>query len=106
GEITTENTVTISHASPALHLGQQCFEGLKAYRTKDGSVQLFRPDQNGERMMRSADQVMLPPYPVEDFVAAAKAVVKANQEWVPPYGTGATLYLRPFLFGSGAVVGV
>ncbi|MGO4927546.1 branched-chain amino acid aminotransferase [Fundicoccus sp. Sow4_D5] len=106
GEITTENTVTISHASPALHLGQQCFEGLKAYRTKDGSVQLFRPDQNGERMMRSADQVMLPPYPVEDFVAAAKAVVQANEEWVPPYATGATLYLRPFLFGSGAVVGV
>lgn len=106
GEITTENTVTISHASPALHLGQQCFEGLKAYRTKDGQVQLFRPDQNGERMMRSAAQVMLPPYPVEAFVAAAKEMVKANEEWVPPYGTGATLYLRPFLFGSGPVVGV
>lgn len=106
GAVTTENTVTISHASPALHLGQQCFEGLKAYRTKDGSVQLFRPDQNGERMMRSADQVMLPPYPVEAFVAAVKAVVQANEEWVPPYGTGASLYLRPFMFGSGAVVGV
>lgn len=106
GELTTENTVTISHASPALHLGQQCFEGLKAYRTKDGTVQLFRPDQNGQRMMRSAEQVMLPPYPVEDFIEAAKAVVSANEAWVPPYGTGATLYLRPFLFGSGPVVGV
>lgn len=106
GEITSENTVTISHASPGLHLGQQCFEGLKAYRTKDGHVQLFRPDQNGQRMTRSATQVMLPPYPVTDFVAAAKEVVKANEEWVPPYGTGATLYLRPFLFGCGPVVGV
>ncbi|MBG9982795.1 branched-chain amino acid aminotransferase [Aerococcaceae bacterium DSM 111020] len=106
GEITNANTVTISEASPALHLGQQCFEGLKAYRTKDGSVQLFRVDQNAARMARSAEKVMLPPYPEEDFVQAVHEVVRANQEWVPPYGYGATLYIRPFLIGVGDVVGV
>ncbi len=106
GEITNTNKVTISEASPALHLGQQCFEGLKAYRTKDGSIQLFRVDQNAARMVRSAQKVMLPPYPEEDFVRAVHEVVRANQEWVPPYGYGATLYIRPFLIGVGDVVGV
>lgn len=106
GGIETANTVTISEASPAIHLGQQCFEGMKAYRTRKGEVQLFRPDQNAERMVRSARQVRLPEYPVEAFVKAVHEVVKANQEWIPPYGTGATLYIRPFLIGVGDVVGV
>ncbi len=106
GEITSSKTVTISEASPAIHLGQQCFEGLKAYRAKDGSVQLFRVDQNAQRMVRSANKVRLPAYPAEAFVKAVHEVVKANQEWIPPYGYGATLYIRPFLIGVGDVVGV
>lgn len=106
GAIEETNEVHISHASTALHYGQQCFEGLKAYRTKDGSIQLFRPDQNGERMARSARQILLPEYPVEDFVHAIHEVVKVNQDWVPSYGTGATLYIRPFMIGVGHMVGV
>jgi|SRR5699024_6679673 branched-chain amino acid aminotransferase len=106
GQVVEANTITISEASPAVHLGQQCFEGLKAYRTKDGSVNLFRVDENAKRLARSADQVMLPPYPEEAFVEAVKEIVRANEEWIPPYGTGATLYIRPFLIGVGDIVGV
>lgn len=106
GGIEETNEVTISEASPALHLGQQCFEGLKAYRAKDGSVKLFRVDQNAQRLARSAAQVMLPAFPEERFVEAVHEIVRANEEWIPPHGTGATLYIRPFLIGTGHVVGV
>lgn len=106
GTIEETNEVHISHASTALHYGQQCFEGLKAYRTKDGSIQLFRPELNGERMTRSARQILLPEYPVEDFVRAVHEIVKVNQDWVPPYGSGASLYIRPFMIGVGHVIGV
>lgn len=106
GELTETNTITISEASPAIHYGQQCFEGLKAYRTKEGNIQLFRADQNGERMEKSAKQVMLPPYPTDDFVKAVKQVVKANEDWVAPHGTGATLYIRPFMIGISPIVAV
>lgn len=106
GELTKDNTLHISEGSPALHYGQQCFEGLKAYRTKDGSIQLFRPDQNALRMQQSADRLLMPRVPVDMFIDACKQVVKANEEWVGPYGSGATLYLRPFLIGVGDNVGV
>lgn len=106
GELTRDNVLHISEGSTALHYGQQCFEGLKAYRTKDGSINLFRPDENAKRMQRSADRLLMPRVPVEMFVDACKQVVKANEEWVAPYGTGATLYLRPFLIGVGDNVGV
>lgn len=106
GEIVSDNTVTMSEGSPVLHYGQACFEGLKAYRTKDGDIQLFRPDQNAKRLVRSAEQLLMEPYPEDKFVAAVKQVVKANEDWVPPYGTGATLYIRPFLYGEGDIVGV
>ena len=96
----------LSESSPSLHYGQQAFEGLKAYRTKDGSVQLFRPDQNAKRLQRTADRLLMPQVPVDMFVDACKAVVKANEEYVPPYGTGATLYLRPLLIGVGDIIGV
>ena len=91
---------------PSLHYGQQAFEGLKAYRTKDGSVQLFRPDQNAKRLQRTADRLLMPQVPTDMFVDACRAVVKANEEYVPPYGTGATLYLRPLLIGVGDIIGV
>lgn len=106
GTLTQDNRLHISEASTALHYGQQCFEGLKAYRTKDGKVQLFRPDRNAARMQDSCRRIMMPEFPIERFVDACKQVVKANEIYVPPYGSGATLYLRPFLIGIGDNLGV
>ncbi|ESV55371.1 branched-chain amino acid aminotransferase [Streptococcus agalactiae LMG 14747] len=106
GELTENATLTLSESSPALHYGQQAFEGLKAYRTKDGSIQLFRPDKNAERLQNTAARLLMPQVPTDKFVEACKAVVKANHEYVPPYGTGGTLYLRPLLIGVGDVIGV
>ncbi|MGT2754043.1 branched-chain amino acid aminotransferase [Streptococcus ovis] len=106
GELTEEAVLHISESSPSLHYGQQAFEGLKAYRTKDGSIQLFRPDQNAKRLQRTADRLMMAPVPEEMFIDACKQVVKANQDFVPPYGSGGTLYLRPLLIGIGDIIGV
>lgn len=106
GVLTEDNLLHISEASTALHYGQQCFEGLKAYRRKDGIVQLFRPDQNANRMNNSCKRLLMPEIPVEKFIDACKQVVKANDHFVPPYGTGATLYLRPFVIGVGDNIGV
>ena len=106
GQLTEDATLHISEASPALHYGQEAFEGLKAYRTKDGSIQLFRPDENAKRLQRTADRLLMPQVPVDKFVDACKQVVRANEEYVPPYGTGATLYIRPYMFGSSPVIGV
>lgn len=106
GELTTDNTLHIHEGSTALHYGQQCFEGLKAYRCKDGSINLFRPDQNALRMQTTCDRLLMPQVPVEMFIEACKQVVKANEAWLAPYGTGATLYLRPFVIGVGENIGV
>lgn len=106
GKLVTDNVLHIAESSTALHYGQQSFEGLKAYRTKDGSINLFRPDENAKRMQRSADRVKMPRVPVDMFVDACIQVVKANEKYVPPYGSGATLYLRPFLIGVGDNLGV
>ena len=105
-ELTGDATLHISEGSTALHYGQQDFEGLKAYRTKDGSVQLFRPDRNAARMQTSCERLLMPQVPTDMFVDAVKQVVKANQDYVPPYGTGATLYLRPLMIGVGGNIGV
>lgn len=106
GKLVEDNKITISEASTSLHYGQQCFEGLKAYRTKEGQVQLFRPDQNAKRLIRSCERLLMPEIPEEKFIDACKQVVKANEAYVPPYGTGATLYLRPFVIGIGDNLGV
>lgn len=106
GILSTENTLTISEGSPCLHYGQQCFEGLKAYRTKNGDVQLFRVDENAKRMNESARKLLMPEIPVDKFIEACKKVVSANLDFVPPYGTDATLYLRPFYIGVGDNIGV
>lgn len=106
GALIEDNKLTISEGSPALHYGQQCFEGLKAYRTKSGDIQLFRPDENGKRMIRSCSKLLMPELPVEKFIDACKQVVKANEHFVPPYGSGGTLYLRPFIIGVGDNIGV
>lgn len=101
-----DNKLTISEGSPVLHYGQQCFEGMKAYRRKDGTIQLFRPDQNAKRMNDSCNRVLMPEIPEEKFIDACIQVVKANAAYVPPYGTGATLYIRPFVIGVGDNIGV
>ena len=106
GELTTDSTLHIHEGSTALHYGQQCFEGLKAYRCKDGSINIFRPDQNAKRMQNTCDRLLMPQVPTELFIRACKEVVKANEKWVAPYGTGATLYLRPFVIGVGENIGV
>lgn len=106
GTLTEDNKLSISEASTALHYGQQCFEGLKAYRTKEGKIQLFRPDQNAKRLNSSCRRVLMPEVPEKKFIDACIQVVKANEAYVPPYGTGATLYLRPFVIGVGDNVGV
>jgi len=106
GKLVEDNMISISEASTAIHYGQQCFEGLKAYRTPNGDVQLFRPDENAKRMIHSCQRVLMPEVPVEKFIDACVQVVKANMHFVPPYGTGATLYLRPYVIGVGHNLGV
>lgn len=106
GKLVEDNMLNISEASTALHYGQECFEGLKAYSTKDGGIQLFRPDENAKRMINSCQRVLMPEVPVDKFIDACVQVVKANEHFVPPYGTGATLYLRPFVIGVGNNIGV
>lgn len=106
GTLTADNQLHISEGSTALHYGQQCFEGLKAYRCKDGSINLFRPDQNAQRMARSCARLLMPQVPTEMFIEACKQVVRANEHFIPPYGTGGALYLRPFVIGVGDNIGV
>ena len=106
GELTEDATLHMSESSPCLHYGQQAFEGMKAYRTKDGSVQLFRPDQNAKRLQHTSDRLLMPQVPTDMFIDAVKQVVRANEEYVPPYGTGGTLYIRPLLLGIGDIIGV
>ncbi|MQW23323.1 MULTISPECIES: branched-chain amino acid aminotransferase [unclassified Lactococcus] len=106
GSLTGDAQLHLSESSPALHYGQQGFEGLKAYRTKNGDIQLFRPDRNAARLQATAKRLRMAEVPTEKFIDAVMQVVKANEEFVPPYGTGATLYIRPLLIGVGDVIGV
>jgi len=106
GSLTEDNVLHISEGSTALHYGQQCFEGLKAYRCKDGSINLFRPDQNALRMQRSCGRLLMPQVPTDVFIEACKKVVAANERFIPPYGSGGALYLRPFVIGVGNNIGV
>lgn len=93
-------------AATALHYGQAAFEGLKAFTCKDDKVRVFRLDENAKRLQKSADRVFMPEIPSELFADAVDRVIKANKAYVPPYGTGGSLYIRPLLFGSGAEIGV
>lgn len=106
GQLTEDEYLSIHEGSTCLHYGQQCFEGLKAYRRKDGKINLFRPDENSKRMNRSAHRLLMPEVSEEKFIDALMQVVKANEEYVPPYGSGATLYIRPLLIGVGKGIGV
>ena len=106
GCLTSDATVQITECAGVLQYSQSCFEGLKAYTTEDGRTVCFRPDLNAARMADSCRRLEMPVFPEDKFVEACKAVVKANEDYVPPYGSGATLYLRPFMFASGPVIGV
>lgn len=104
--ISGEPFMKLHIASTGLHYGQSCFEGLKAFARKDGSVSLFRPDENAKRMQRSAARTMMPALDEQAFVNACRRVVADNVQFVPPYGSGGALYLRPLLFGSGPRIGL
>ena len=106
GTLTSDDQITISECAGVLQYAQTCFEGMKAYTTEDGHIVTFRPDLNAARMADSAARLEMPVYPEDRFVDAIKQVVKANAAYVPPYGSGATLYVRPYMFGSSAVIGV
>jgi branched-chain-amino-acid transaminase len=106
GCLSEDSNVVLNESAGILQYCQQVFEGMKAYRWKDGSVVCFRPDLNAERMFQSAAFLEMPSFPVERFLSALDEVVRANADSVPPYGTGASLYIRPYLFASGIVIGV
>ena len=106
GALTGDDQVTINECAGVLQYAQTVFEGMKAYTTEDGRIVIFRPDLNASRMADSARRLEMPVYPEEKFVEAVEQVVRANAAWVPPYGSGATLYLRPYMFGTNAVIGV
>lgn len=106
GRLQKEDTITISAFSTALHYGQEAFEGLKAYRRKDGKIQIFRMDENAKRLQKSCERILMPKVSTEKFIDAITKVVKANEDLIPPYGHGASLYLRPYIIGVGRNLGV
>lgn len=106
GTLTEDSNIVLNESAGVLQYAQTCFEGMKAYTTVDGKVVVFRPDMNAKRMSDTAKRLEMPVFPEDRFVEAVEQVVKANLKFVPPYGTGATLYLRPFMFGSAPVMGV
>ena len=106
GGLTPDHTVTLSECAGLLHYCQEVFEGLKAYTTENGDIVCFRPDMNAQRMYDSAARLEMPSFPKDKFVEAVEMVVRANAAWVPPFGSGATLYIRPFMFATGDVIGV
>ncbi|MFR3451884.1 MAG: branched-chain amino acid aminotransferase [Collinsella sp.] len=106
GALTTDHSITLSECAGIFHYCQEVFEGLKAYTTADGSIVCFRPDMNAQRMADSAERLVMPAFPQDRFVEAVKQVVEANAAWVPPFGSGATLYVRPLMIATGDVIGV
>lgn len=105
-EISSSEQITMHMAATCLHYGQEAFEGLKAFRGKDGKIRIFRMDENWKRMNNSARGIMMAEVPWELFEEAVLTVVKMNEKYVPPYGEGASLYIRPLLIGTGPQVGV
>ena len=106
GEFIKKPEITMHIGASCLHYGQECFEGMKAFRQKDGKIVVFRPEENAKRMARTAERCVMPAVPVDMFVEAVDKVVRANEEYVPPYGTGGSLYIRPLLIGTGPQIGV
>jgi len=105
-EVSDSEYVTMHMAATCIHYGQEAFEGLKAFKGKDGKIRIFRMDENAKRLQASCEGTMMAKLPIEKFTEAVVKAVKLNQRFVPPYESGASLYIRPFLFGTGAQVGV
>ena len=106
GVITDDDKVVISECAGVLQYSQSCFEGMKAYTTENGHTVIFRLDMNASRMADSCRRLEMPVFPEDKFVEAIAETVRANEDWVPPYGSGASLYIRPYMFGSNPVIGV
>jgi branched-chain amino acid aminotransferase len=106
GELTQNENISMHMAAPCLHYGQEAFEGMKAFETKDGRIVVFRPEENAKRLQKTSKRIFIPEIPVEMFLEAVNKVVMANKRFVPPYGTGASLYIRPLAIGTGARVGL
>jgi len=106
GQLTESDTITISAASTCLHYGQQGFEGMKAYQSWDGRILLFRPDENAKRLISTCNRLLMPEVPIDKFIDAIKKVVIANKEFIPPFESKATLYIRPYIIGVGDNLGV
>lgn len=106
GALVEDDTITISECAGVLQYAQTVFEGLKAYTTEKGQIVIFRPDLNAERLEASAKRLEMPVFPRDKFIDAVVKTVEANEAYVPPYGSGATLYIRPYMFGSSPVIGV
>ena len=106
GTLTEDPNIVLNECAGVLQYAQTVFEGMKAYTTEDGRIVTFRPDLNAARMADSARRLEMPVYPEDKFVEAIVKTVKANEAYVPPYGSGATLYIRPYMFGSNPVIGV
>ncbi len=106
GALVDDPMISMSECACVLQYAQTCFEGMKAYTTEDGRIVTFRPDLNAKRMADSCRRLQMPVYPEEKFVEAVVETVKANAAYVPPYGSGATLYIRPFMFGIDPIIGV
>jgi branched-chain amino acid aminotransferase len=106
GKLVPFGNIEISPAACALNYGQEIFEGMKALSTKKGEIVLFRPEENAKRFNKSAERLLMPKFDINQFVQAIKQVVKANKEFVPPYDTGGSLYIRPLMIGSGPILGV
>lgn len=104
--IVEDDTISLGISATSLHYGQQCFEGLKAFENKHGDVQLFRVDENAKRMRRSAEKILMQPFPEEEFIKACIKLVQLNRQYVPPFGSGACLYVRPLLLGTSNIIGV
>ena len=105
-EVSSDTSINIHMAATCLHYGQEAFEGMKAFRGKDGKVRVFRWDENCKRLQRSAQGIMMAEFPDDKFWAAIEKVVRLNADFIPPYETGASLYIRPLLIGTGATIGV
>lgn len=106
GAIVTDSDITLNECAAVFQYSQSCFEGLKAYTTENGEIVCFRPDLNASRMKDSCERIEMPVFPEDRFVDAVEQVVKANAAWVPPFGSGATLYIRPYMIGTNSVIGV
>ncbi len=106
GKEVEDDHLQLSIAATCLHYGQQAFEGLKVFEHKDGRISAFRPDENAKRLRRSAEKILMAPFPEEKFLGALERIVRLNKRFIPPYGTGAALYIRPLLIGTSGMLGV